>query len=188
MLKLFEVGEDGLPTLTPEARTIEVFKNIITKGKKVGRPSHELYTREIAFVYWFAKFDTPYDQHSGQRKVEEIKRAVGLEKDWKIDSYIQEAIDYYTNIQKTKSMIHLESVENAVDKLSKYLREIDPNERIETGPHRGELVHDLNKYKTLAKEMPDLIESMQKAKDLVYKEMQEETANRAGRETNKYNE
>lgn len=188
MLKLFEIGDDGLPALTPESRTLEPFKNIITKGRKTGRPSPEVYLREIAYVYWFAKFDTHYDQFEGQEKIDEIKRAVGLEKEWKPDKFIQEAIDFFLSTQRTKYMRHLEAAEASLNMLSDYLRTADPNERIQAGPKRGELVHDLTKIKNLQKELPDLIEAAQKTKDLVYKEMQENTANRAGRQTNKYNE
>lgn len=187
MIKLFEIDEQGLPKLTAEARTLEPFKSLITKGKK---PNIERSIKECAFVYWWAKFDSPYEQfnHNETEKTRQIVKAVDLESDWKPDDYVKEAIDFFLKIQRTKSMRYLESVEDAVNKLSNYLTQTDPNERIESGAHKGELVHDLNKYKTLAKEMPDLIESMQKAKDLVFKEMQEEVLNRAGRKTSKYNE
>jgi len=193
MIKLFEVNDQGIPEISTEARTIQVFKKLITRdkgseGDHDGRKKHQA-TKELAFIYFYAKFDSPYEQFTVESdKVLQIKKAVGLEDKWKIDSDIKEAIAYFQMIQNTRSMKHLASVENAIDSLSDYLRDTDVNERIKIGPKSGELVHDLNKYKSLAKEMPDLIEAYHKTKDLVRKELQEEQQLRAGRTTNKYTE
>lgn len=190
MLKIFNINNDGLPEISVEARTILPFKKLITrdKGSEGDHDGRKKYraAKELAFVYWYSKFDTPYEQFTKEDRIIQIKKAVGLPEEWKPDRDIKEACDYFYEIQKTKSMIHLESVSYAIEQLSNYLRNTDVNERIRSGPKTGELVHDLNKYKTLSKEMPDMIEAYQKMKELVKKELQEEEQLRAGRKENKY--
>ena len=191
-MQIFQTNEEGIPELIPEAKMLVPFKKLIfrdkgSKGDVDGRKKY-LAMKEIAFVYWYAKFDSPYDQYEDPEKTKQIAKSVGLELDWKVDKEIKDAIDFFKDLQRTKSMEYLESVEYAVKSMSAYLRSTDISETIESGPRKGELVHDLNKFKALAKDMPDMLEAIQKTKELVKKELQEATQNRAGRETNEWTE
>ncbi len=184
-IKLIEQDEQGQPRLTDEAKVLVPFRNLITRGK---RPNLERALKEIAYVYWFARFDTPFDNYSDLDKILKVKQNVGLEEDWKPDALIEAAIVFYKEMQHTKSMDYLEDSEFALRRLSKYLRDADPDERIQSGPHKDALVHDLNKIKNLQKEMPDMIEATQRVKELVNKELNEKTQLRAGRKTNQFTE
>ena len=190
-MQIFQTSEEGIIELIPEAKALVPFKKLIirdkgSKGDVDGRKKYHAI-KEIAFVYWYAKFDSPYDQYEEPEKTKQITKSVGLE-DWKPDKDIYEAIDFFKGLQRTKSMDYLEDSEFALKRLSKYLRDADPDERIQSGPHKDALVHDLNKIKNLQKEMPDMIEATEKIKELVKKELQETTQNRAGRETNDWTE
>jgi len=191
MIKLFEVNDQGVPEISTEARTIQVFKKLITRdkgseGDHDGRKKYQA-TKELAFVYFYAKFDSPYEAYEEYDRVLKVKKAVGLEEKWKIDKDIQEAIDYFKEVQRTPAMAYLESVEKAVKNMSDYLNNTDINEKILEGSNKGKLVHDIGQYRALTKEMPDLITSYQRTKELVRKELQEEMATRASRKINKYN-
>lgn len=184
-IKLIEQDENGNPRVTDEAKVLVPFRNLFTRGK---RPNHERALKEIAYVYWFARFDTPFDNYQDLDKILQIKKNVGLDEDWKPDKLIEDAIVFYREGQHTKSMEYLEDSETSLKRLSRYLRNADPDERIVGGPRNGELVHDINKIKNLQKEMPDMIEATAKVKELVNKELNEKTQLRAGRITNKWTE
>ena len=191
MIKLFQVNDQGIPEISDEARTILVFKKLITRDKGSegdydGRKKYQA-AKELAFVYFFAKFDSPYESYEEFDRIIKVKKAVGLDEKWKIDSDIQEAIDYFKEIQRTPSMKFLDAVEKAIRNMSDYLETTKIDEKIAEGVNKGKLVHDIGQYRAITKEMPDLIISYQKTKDLVRKEIQEETATRAARKINKYN-
>lgn len=191
MIKLFQVNDQGIPEISDEARTILVFKKLITRdkgseGDHDGRKKYQA-AKELAFVYFFAKFDSPYESYEEFDRIIKVKKAVGLDEKWKIDSDIQEAIDYFKEIQRTPSMKFLDAVEKAIRNMSDYLETTKIDEKIAEGVNKGKLVHDIGQYRAITKEMPDLIISYQKTKDLVRKEIQEETATRAARKINKYN-
>lgn len=191
MIKFFQVNEQGIPEISDEARAIAVFKKLITRdkgsdGDHDGRKKYQA-TKELAFVYFFAKFDSPYESYEEYDRVLKIKKAVGLDEKWKVDSEIQEAIDYFKEIQRTPSMKFLDSVEKAIRNMADYLENTNIEEKILDGVNKGKLVHDIGQYKSITKEMPELVISYQKTKDLVRKEIQEETAVRAQKKINKYN-
>jgi hypothetical protein len=145
-------------------------------------------TKEIAFVYWYSKFDSPFHKFKGGDKTFQIKKALALPEKWKPSELVMEACAFYEELQKTSSMAHLEAVEDAAAKLANYLRDTDIDERIMEGPKRGELVHNIAQYNAVAEKMPKMLHAIMETKEIVKKEMQEAEANRAGRKTNKWSE
>lgn len=192
MVELFYTDDNGLPQITKEARTLQVFKDIIiadkgSEGDHDGRKKL-MATKELAYVYWYTKFDTGFEKFDEFTRIAKVRDNVGLPSKWKPSDLVKKAVDFHFEYQRVKSMDYLESVQKSVDKLAKYLEQADPLETIQKGTRTGELVHDLNKIKNLAKEFPDLIESVQKARELVRKELKEEAQLRAGREINEWSE
>ncbi len=192
MIELFKKDEEGIPQLTTEARTLEPFKAIIIadKGSEGDAQARKklMATKEIAFVYWYSKFDSPFHKFKGSDKTFQIKKALALPEKWKPSELVMEACSFYEELQKTSSMAHLEAVEDAAAKLASYLRDTDIDERIMEGPKRGELVHNIARYNAVAEKMPKMLHAIMETKEIVKKEMQEAEANRAGRKTNKWSE
>jgi hypothetical protein len=192
MIELFKKDEEGIPQLTTEARTLEPFKAIIIadKGSEGDAQARKklMATKEIAFVYWYSKFDSPFHKFKGSDKTFQIKKALALPEKWKPSDLVMEACAFYEELQKTSSMAHLEAVEDAAAKLASYLRDTDIDERIMEGPKRGELVHNIAQYNAVAEKMPKMLHAIMETKEIVKKEMQEAEANRAGRKTNKWSE
>ena len=192
MINLFDVV-DGIAEISKEARTLEPFKAIImadkgSEGDAQGRKK-SIATKELAFVYFHSKFDSPYTQYDGLDRILQVQKHVGLDSKWKPSKLVQDACKFFEELQRTKSMKYLDSVQHAVDNLSDYLANVDVAEVITAqGPKRGELVHDVNKVKALAKDMPDMIEALAKTKELVRKEMSEEAQLRSGRKVNNWTE
>ena len=186
MIKLFELNDTNLPVLSAEARTLEPFKEILLLDKSKDKTQA---IKELAFVYWNAVFDSPYDTYDEEEKVIRIKKEVGLTDSWKPFRQIEVAIKYFADLQITRSFKYLESTRKAIENLSDYLDTVDVSEKIDSGAKKGELVHDINKVKALVKDMPDLVKSLHDIKAMVEEELKEkQIGNRAGRKTNKYNE
>jgi hypothetical protein len=191
MINLFDVV-DGFVEIAKEARVLEPFKAIINadKGSEGDAQARKklIATKELAFVYFHSKFDSPYMQYDGLDRILKVQAHVGLGGKWKPSKLVQDACTFFEELQRTKSMKYLDSVQHAVDNLSDYLANVNVAETIESGPKKGELVHDINKVKTLAKDMPDMIEALAKTKELVRKEMSEEAQLRSGRKVNNWTE
>lgn len=196
MIELFQRSETDkeMVELTTMARTLAPFKAIIVadKGSEGDAQARKklMANMELAFVYWHSKFDSQYNQYKGEDKIRKIKKAVGLPEKWQPSELVKEACAFFEENQRTPSMRHLDSIESAINKLSDYLKNTDPDERNPgPGPKTGELVHDLNKFKALAKEMPDILKAYQDTKELVRKEIIEmEEGNRGNRKTNLFTE
>lgn len=192
MLKLFKLDDQKIPQLSDEARTLEPFKAIIIadKGSEGDAQARKklMATMELAYVYWYSIFDSPYSKYVGRDKEINIKKHVGLPEKWKPSKLVLDACDFFYEMQKTPSMRHLEAVEDAAEKLANYLRNIDIDERIMEGPKRGELVHNIAQYNAVAEKMPKMLNAIAETKLIVQKEIQEAAANRAGRVGSKFNE
>lgn len=192
MIKLFKKDEQGIAQLTEEARTLEPFKAIIVadKGSEGDAQARKklMATMELAYVYWYSAFDSPYSKYVGKDKEINIKKHVGLPEKWKPSKLVLDACEFFYDMQKTPSMKHLEAVEEAAEKLASYLRNTDIDERILEGPKRGELVHNIAQYNAVAEKMPKMLTAIAETKLIVQKEIQEAAANRAGRIGSKYNE
>ena len=186
MLKIFELNESNLPIICAEARLLEPFKKVISLDKTKEKT---LALKELAFVYWYAVFDSPYDTYDEEEKYLKIKKEVGLDESWKITPEVKAAIQFFAELQQTRSFKYLESTRKAIENLSSYLDTVDVSEKIDSGAKKGELVHDINKVKALVKDMPDLVKSLHDIKAMVEEELKEkQMSNRAGRKTSKYNE
>jgi hypothetical protein len=192
MIKLFEPREDGLVNISDEARTIQAFKLIIqadkgSPGDNQGRKK-EIATKELAFIYFTCKFDNPFGGLTEEEKTKKVKSLVGLPDSWKPSQLVLDGQKVFLEMQRTKSMTHLENIEHAINQMSDFLRNTNLDERIDSGPHKGELVHDLNHYKALTKDMPSLIKAYNETKNWVLTEMAEKDSLRAGREVNEWTE
>lgn len=192
MLELFKLDDDGLPKANLELKTLVPFKEIIERDRGVkykiyGDPDGRkkfLSTLEFAYIYYESDYQSPYKEQFYEEEVrlDEIKKAVGLPPNWLPDKIIQEACDYYRGLQKTRSMIFLESAEQGLTRIKEYLDTVDLTLTIEEGPKRGELVHDVNKYRATYKEMPELIKSYYKTLEMVKEELEQKKKGKGGRE------
>lgn len=71
---------------------LEKFKKILKRDKSRDK---DRALKEMLFIYYYCDIKSDYLIIDSKFRIEEIKKDIGLPEDWKIDSVIQEAIDFY---------------------------------------------------------------------------------------------
>ena len=89
-------------------------------------------------------------------RFEEIKKQEGLKEDYKISKELQIAIDRYAELSQSLSSRLLEDTRVAIDKVRKFLRDVDLNQLDD----KGKPVYTINTITSAIKTIPQL------AKDL----------------------
>lgn len=146
MIKLI-ILEDDEPVFNPEIRMFVPFKTIIErdkgkntihveeftayKGDTDGRRK-TLATKELAFIYWFADPRSVYWETYKDEKIrtEILKKYLGLPDKWKIDTVIEEAINFYlSEVENDLDVKFLDANTFAATKTIEYLKNIDYEQR-----------------------------------------------------------
>lgn len=120
MENLIVVNENGYTDISPEANEIKVFKAIKTKHRKDFR-------KILAYIYFRYSLKSPFRATYSEDEIDYAVRNA-IDYNGKISLVIQQAIDFYVNIQRTKSLQLLEAAEQAVNQIIKYLKDFDINE------------------------------------------------------------
>ena len=125
MIKLFKYESYQL-TVEPEALLLKPFKIIWTRDRTQYK---ERAMAELGFIYFFADPRSDYqyiiDEDSREKA---IKEGEGLPSDWKPDSKVKEAIEFYSSFKPTSALL-LETTRGLVDKLMKQMKTLDLDER-----------------------------------------------------------
>lgn len=182
-MKLFDLEKDELPKLSTEARTIKEFKTLILKDKSKGK---EKALKELAFIYFYCTWDSRFDMYKDGSKEKEdaIKKCVDLPKDWKVNEHVQAAIDRYKNMITTPSSKLVSKAKVAIEKLEDFIDTVDLNERTKSD---GLVFSPLDLQKVIMSMTPT-IEALQKADDLVRKELSDRSnEDKKGRRINLIN-
>lgn len=160
--------ENEMPVFEPEIRTITEFNRILMRDKD---RTKKFALKELAFVYFYCVFDSRFDYYSVEKERNDaIKRAVGLEDDWEKDSIINDAINCYTDLMQTESMRLVNKARAAIKKFEEYLEEVDLTERIKDD---GGLLHNAKQYRENVNGIAEMIQNLNKAKDIVHKEIED---------------
>jgi hypothetical protein len=166
MNNLFEFTEDYDIVIDPQALTLVPFKAIYDKytSKKVA-------IAELSYIVFLCN---PKSDYSDIRDLEErskvILESIVYGKDIKIDSITEKAIEFYKERNNTTTTKFLENALDAIDKISKYLKFIDFNER----DAKGNIVNDPKKVVDVIAATPKLMEGLRIAQEAVKKEQEME--------------
>lgn len=169
MIKLITL-EDNKPIFNPEVRMFTPFRKIIerdkgSKGDADGRKKSTA-TKELAFIYWFADPRSNYKEsyQDERERTEKIKKLLGLDDKWEIDSVIQEAVDFYTEeIKDDFDIGFLEDAIAAAEKTREYFRNVDYSISI-----KGKPVYDGKTVMAMLEKTPNTIESLKNARKKIY--------------------
>lgn len=155
MIKLFRFDNYKL-TISEEAFTIKVFADIWNRDKSKDK---SVAIAELGFVYHFC--DPRSDYQSIVSKTERQKAIIegeGLKKTWKPDDIVKNAINYYCQFKPIASHL-LESTRIAVDKVRKFLEEIDLN----ATDNNGKPLYTINNIINAIKESMKLVKEVDAA-------------------------
>ena len=117
-MKIFEMKDYNLQ-VDETAWGLSPFKAILKRDKNRNK---ELAFKEMLFIYFYVDIKSDYMYITDNSvRLQEIKKDIKLPDDWKIDSVIQEAIDFYIKMSITPTAKLYKSALKAADDVDKYL-------------------------------------------------------------------
>jgi len=113
-------------TIDPNLLPIPEFRELWDRDKDKNKLNAY---KELTYIYYFADYKSPYQNIPEELREKKVKEEYIRDDSWKADEAVNEAIKKYQLLQETHSMRLLSSAKIAVDKLSAYFRDSDPNDR-----------------------------------------------------------
>lgn len=158
-------------TPSPYLMQIKAFKAIWKRDRSVDNVNA---LEDLAFIYYFCDFRSPYMQYDEERRYHQLFKDVIGEKrhaKWKLDDEMKEAIDKYNELQETPTLKLLRAATTAINKYTSYFETIDLSEKDD----RGKLVHNSKDLASNIKSVGDLINSIEVLHKKVMQEVQTST-------------
>lgn len=151
-------------TFEPEILTLKVFKRLFTRDKTKDKSK---FLQELGYIYFMLdpRSDYMYITDEDERS-KAIIMGEGLSDTWKVDSILQDAMDYYKSFRPTSALL-LEDTRVAVDKLREALRSINITETDD----KGRPIYTLNTIVTTIKQVPSLVKDLDDAERAISKEI-----------------
>jgi hypothetical protein len=151
-------------TIEPELLTLKSFKKIWNRDRS---PDKQKAILEIGYIYHFCdpRSDYNYITDLVTRK-EAIKVGEGFPETWEPDAIILEAMSFYTSF-KTTAVLLLEDTRLAIDKVRKGLQDID----LTKTDDKGKLVYSLATVTATIRQIPSLIEELNKAEKAIHSDL-----------------
>ena len=131
------------------------FKKILKRDKSRDK---DRALKEMLFIYYYSDIKSDYLIIESKFRIEEIKKDIGLPEDWKIDSVLQEAIDFYEERSLTVVGKLYKNALAAANDISEYLTKT--KELLEERDERGKpvttlttIVGGISKIKTVMQDL-----------------------------------
>lgn len=171
-MKLFQII-DWKVVISEEAYLLEPFKAILNSDKSKDK---EVAMKELAFVWFFSDVKSDYNYIlNNKEKQDEITKDLVLPKGWKINTNVQNAIDFYKERTQTVSSTILDNSLFIANTLSNKMRKI-----VSSDDDTGSLsIKEIESIASGLAKMPGIVASLQKLEQTVLKE-QSEKSDRVG--------
>ena len=131
------------------------FKKILKRDKSRDK---DRALKEMLFIYYYSDIKSDYLIIESKFRIEEIKKDIGLPEDWRIDSILQEAIDFYEERSLTVVGKLYKNALAAANDISEYLTKT--KELLEERDERGKpvttlttIVGGISKIKTVMQDL-----------------------------------
>lgn len=151
-------------TFEPELLTLKVFKRLFARDRTKDKSK---FIQELGYIYFME--DPRSDYQYLTDPIERSKAIIlgeGLPDNWKVDTLLQEAMDYYSSFKPTAALL-LEDTRVAVDKLREQLRDID----LSATDDKGKPIYTLNVIVSTIKQVPSLVKDLDEAERAIAKEL-----------------
>lgn len=123
-MKLFKY-EGYEVRVAPEALTLKPFKKLWTRDKSKDK---EKAMMELSFLYFYCDPRSDYQYIiDDDIRMDAVKEGQGLPEDWKPDAPVREAITFYKSFDTTSAVL-LRAAAEAVDKIQKLIKELEPDD------------------------------------------------------------
>lgn len=163
MNKLFDIS-NGHVVMNPTVLWIPEFKNVWDRDKSV---SKELATKEISYIVFKHGFNSPYNAYSEKDREKKIVKDYFKDiSGWKPDKDVKAAEKKYLELQDSIALRLLRTSKKALEKVEEFFELADPDQ--------------IDKIVKNAKELGNLIQSLNKLEIQVQKEQHEQNSIRGG--------
>lgn len=160
--------------VTDEALLVKPIRDLFNADKS--KTKENFYT-QCSIIFFMADPRSSYSYIVDlDERFEEIKKQEGLSKTTKITKELQIAIDTYRELCKTSSSRLLEDAQVAVDKVRKFLREVDLNAL----DKNDKPIYTVNTITTALKALPQLAKDLTETERIITKELEEQGRMRGG--------
>ena len=178
MIKLFKYEGYKL-NISEEALLLKPFKEIWQRDKSKNK---DKALQELGYIYFMLdpRSDYMYITDNEERS-KAIIEGEGLPNTWKVDSTLQEAMDYYKSFRPTSALL-LEDTRIAVDKLREALRSIN----LTDVDDKGRPIYTLNTIVATIKQVPALVKDLDDAERAIAKEIVQNDKIRGSAEKSMY--
>ena len=166
-------------TFEPEILTLRVFKRLFMRDKTKDKSR---FLQELGYIYFMLdpRSDYMYITDNEERS-KAIIEGEGLPDTWKVDSSLQDAMDYYKSFRPTSALL-LEDTRIAVDKLREALRSIN----LTDVDDKGRPIYTLNTIVSTIKQVPSLVKDLDDAERAIAKEIVQNDKIRGSAEKSMY--
>jgi hypothetical protein len=165
-MNVFEV-KNFVVTFSPQALMLKPFKEIWLNDKSKDK---EKAVQELSYVFYMSddRSDYMYVLDLEERH-EFVLRDLMMDPNWIKPLYIDEAMEFYVEASTTTSTQMLKSTRGVIEKISKFLDDIDVNERDKNNKPMfdiGKIVASVEKIPKLVKALNEIEQEIVKEKEL----------------------
>lgn len=166
-MKLFKY-ESYKVTISEEAFALKPFRNIWQRDRSMSKLRA---IQELSYIYFMVDPRSDYMYISDEEeRAEKIKEGEGMDKDWKPDKLVLDAMRFYESF-KSPSALLLEDTRGAIEKLRLFLKDLDLN----AVDSNGKPIYTMATYTSTIKMLPQLIKDLNEAERAITQEMVEST-------------
>ena len=164
-MKLFDI-ESGQVVLNPTGLWIPEFKKIWDRDKSKTKAKA---AREISYIVFLYDYRSPYQAYSeSERESRILKDYFADEPDWAPDEVVKAAIKRFEEFQDSAALRLLRATKLALEAINEFFKNADAS--------------DIDKIVKNAKELGNLVQSLDKLEQQVQKEQLEKSSIRGGME------
>lgn len=164
---------------TQEAFLIKPIRVLFNADKS---KTKEKFMQQLSVMYFMVDPRSSYNYITDEEdRLKAIIEQEGLDKNFKIDSKLQEAIDCYKKHTLTTSYLLLQDARTAIDKVRTFLRDVD----LMATDDKGKAVYTVNTVTTALRQIPQLAKDLLETEKIVTREIEEAGRARGGNERKK---
>lgn len=160
--------------ISPEALLVKPIREIWESDKSHNKES---FLSQMSFMFFMIDPRSTYSYITDlAERAEEIIAQEGLPSNFKPSEQLKKAMEVYEKHTITSSYALLEAAKIAVDKVGKFLKDVDLN----TLDDKGKPVYTINSITSAIKQIPQLAKDLVEAEKVVAKEIEEKGRARGG--------
>lgn len=169
-MNLLALDQNNNIIITPEALMIMEFSAIWENDKSVKK---EGARRDLAYIYFSCDYNSVYQSYPPEQRGKQLKRDLKINK---LSGRTIEGVKKYKELQKTPTLRFLEGSIAALEATTKYFNRVDYSKKDD----KGALLYKITDVTRCLKDAGGVIESLEKIKEKVKKELQSEARIRGG--------